>query len=91
MQSFRSGDQLNPSELPSEISETRSRLISLVIPAYNEASILAQNLEHIAAYLQQNRDHLRWEIVIVNDGSRDDTGRIAADFARQRSDVTVVH
>ncbi|HEY9826929.1 MAG TPA: glycosyltransferase family 2 protein [Stenomitos sp.] len=66
-------------------------LISLVIPAYNEASILEENLTLIDAYTHQYKDKFSWEFVIINDGSRDETGRIAAQFAKQRPNVVVVH
>jgi glycosyltransferase involved in cell wall biosynthesis len=74
-----------------ENGESRSPLISLVIPAYNEAAILQENLGHIYGHVLQNAEKFRWELVIVNDGSKDETGRIAADFARDKSNVLIVH
>jgi glycosyltransferase involved in cell wall biosynthesis len=66
-------------------------LISLVIPAYNEASILTENLRHLAQYTQQRSSELHWEFVIVNDGSQDETGVIAAEFAQKVANVVIVH
>jgi glycosyltransferase involved in cell wall biosynthesis len=88
-----------PSELVPEIDELRfsegdalrSPLISLVIPAYNEAAILQENLGHLYEHMIHTAQNIRWEFVIVNDGSRDDTGRIAADFARDKANVVIVH
>jgi glycosyltransferase involved in cell wall biosynthesis len=80
-----------PSRSILETKEPRSPLISLVIPAYNEAAILQENLGHIYEHVLQNAEKFRWELVIVNDGSKDETGRIAADFARDKPNVLIVH
>lgn len=50
--------------------------LSVVIPSYNEAARLRRLLPHI-------RDHLRdraHEIIVVNDGSQDDTAAVARGF-----------
>ena len=48
--------------------------LSVVIPAYNEGTRLPATLERIRAYLAQRGSH---EIVIVDDGSSDDTAEVA--------------
>lgn len=58
-------------------------LISVIIPAYNGAAFLAEAIESIH---QQNYDPL--EIIIVDDGSTDDTPQIAASF---QNDVRYIH
>jgi len=55
---------------------------SVVIPAYNEAEGLKNLLERMV----RDGYHKQFEIIIVNDGSTDDTGSIAASFP-----VKVVH
>jgi dolichyl-phosphate beta-glucosyltransferase len=45
--------------------------LSVVVPAYNEKGRIAATLQSIAAYLTPQP--YRWEILVVNDGSRDDT------------------
>jgi glycosyltransferase involved in cell wall biosynthesis len=66
-------------------------LVSLVVPAYNEAAILEANLARLCEYMATLQNEYRWEIVIVNDGSRDDTGNIAEGFAHGRDNVRVYH
>jgi glycosyltransferase involved in cell wall biosynthesis len=83
--------EIEPLRLTLESEEPRSPLISLVIPAYNEAAILQENLGHIYNHILQNSQKFRWELVIVNDGSKDETGQIAADFARHKPNVVIVH
>jgi glycosyltransferase involved in cell wall biosynthesis len=67
------------------------RLISVVAPAYNESSILQDNLSQLCEYLHTLENQYDWELVVVNDGSRDDTGYLAERFAETESRVRVVH
>ncbi len=55
---------------------TGPALLSIVIPAYNEAASLAGTLDMIAGHLAGQG--ARYELVVVDDGSRDETARIAA-------------
>lgn len=50
--------------------------LSVVIPAYNEAERLKRHIPHIKKHLQ-GRTH---EIIVVNDGSKDETSAIARGF-----------
>ncbi len=76
--------------LPSSASDPAQLLVSLVIPAYNEADILRENLGQLYDYTLHSSLTVQWEFVIVNDGSRDATGQIAADFARHKPNVVIV-
>jgi dolichyl-phosphate beta-glucosyltransferase len=51
--------------------------LSIVIPAYNEEHRLPPTLDRVYAYLQTQP--LRWEIVVVDDGSRDRTCAVVED------------
>ncbi len=66
-------------------------LVSVVLPAYNEGAILEANFRTLSEYLKTLEDRYRFELVVVNDGSADDTGRIAERAAAGRSDVHVLH
>ncbi len=63
--------------------------LSLVLPAYNEAENLAYVVEQATATLNSHFDH--HEIIIVNDGSKDDTGAIANDLSSAFPEARVVH
>ncbi len=69
----------------------RRSFISVVAPAYNEAAILEQNLGILYQYLEQLEQEYRWEIILVNDGSKDNTGEIADSFAQTHANVRVIH
>ena len=49
--------------------------LSVVIPAFNEGSRLAPTLQAVLQYLK--RTESSWELLVVDDGSRDDTAAVA--------------
>ena len=61
-------------------------LISIVIPAYNIQDYLGPTLDSILAQTYE-----KLEIIVVNDGSKDNTGNIADAYATKDSRVRVIH
>lgn len=53
--------------------------LSLIIPAYNEGNRLGDTLRAVTSYLQQQS--YSWEVLIVDDGSTDETLTLAQAFA----------
>jgi glycosyltransferase involved in cell wall biosynthesis len=84
------GERPNPSSQAPEGDRTRP-LVSVVIPVYNESEIITPNLTAVCEYLDRLEEMYRWEMVIVNDGSTDDTGLLAEAFAEQRANILVLH
>jgi glycosyltransferase involved in cell wall biosynthesis len=74
---FRSGEQDRP-------------LVSILMPAFNEGPLLAQSLSRVHAALCEATERYRGEIVVVDDGSRDDTWEIVSGFARSHRGVRPV-
>lgn len=71
-------------------SEKPLPLVSVVIPAYNEALLIMSSLTEIHAYLKGLADRYRFELIIVDDGSTDETGAICEAFAATRPEVRVL-
>ncbi len=84
---------LNLPDIDSGSRKHRRTLISVLAPAYNEATILQDHLTLLCDHLQGLEAQYEWEVVVVNDGSRDETGILADDFARSHPSqrVRVVH
>ena len=51
-----------------------SSLYSIILPAFNEAARIGPSLEKALAFVREQ--HWNVEIIVVNDGSRDDTAEI---------------
>jgi glycosyltransferase involved in cell wall biosynthesis len=78
-------------EKSDQLFEQHRPLVSLVAPAYNEALIIEKNLAVLCSYMESLEFQYRWELIIVNDGSRDKTGDLAEIFAQGRGNVYVIH
>lgn len=52
--------------------------ISVVVPSYNKRSILLRNLDALET---QSLDSRMYEVIVVDDGSTDDTKQVAADMS----------
>lgn len=71
---------------PPSPAVTRPRL-SVVIPAYNEASRIERTLDRTVEFLNGRGE--TWEIVVADDGSRDDTAVIVGRYSRSHGDAAV--
>ena len=68
---------------------SKSISLSVVVPALNEERNLKRTIEGLVQALQAKVAD--WEIVLVNDGSLDNTGDLAIELARYEPRITVVH
>jgi glycosyltransferase involved in cell wall biosynthesis len=76
---------------PDVVPPTDRPFLSVVVPAYNEALILMQSLTTLYEHMEGLTADYDWEIIVVDDGSTDETGPIADAFAAQRPEVRVLH
>lgn len=64
----------------------RRDVVSVIIPAYNSAEFLEENVQSIS-----NQSYAKLEIVIVNDGSTDETGDIIEKMRAKDSRIVAIH
>jgi len=59
-------------------------LIEFCVPVYNEEKILQNNILELLEYLEQQNFSFAWRIVIINNGSTDNTGKICNEFRHEK-------
>ena len=63
--------------------EKESPLVSVIIPVYNAHNSIAKTLQSVI-----NQTYTNLEIVVVNDGSTDESGKILKNL--EREDVRII-
>lgn len=76
---------------PAAPDEAWRPLVTIVVPAYNEAELITVNLTALCEQMQALEEMYRWDLIVVNDGSTDATGALADSFADSRDNMTVLH
>lgn len=61
-------------------------MISIIVPIYNSANYLVQCIDSII-----RQSYTDWELILVDDGSKDQSGRICDEYAKQDHRITVIH
>ena len=62
--------------------------VSVIIPVYNEERVLPRLFERLYGALDASGE--RYEVIFVNDGSRDASAKLLADQYRARPDVNAI-
>ena len=62
--------------------------LSVVLPAYNEEAVIAETIAGVLAYGRKRG--ISFEIIVVNDGSRDRTAAIVEDLQSAHAEVCLV-
>ena len=61
--------------------------LSLIVPVFNEEHIIERNLDIFYKYLNASEIVKSFEILVINDGSSDDTWRILQDLREKISNL----
>jgi glycosyltransferase involved in cell wall biosynthesis len=63
---------------------------SIVIPAYNEGARLGATLEKVLGFVRTQGWNAQAEVIVVNDGSRDNTAALVREFAEREPMLRLV-
>jgi glycosyltransferase involved in cell wall biosynthesis len=66
-------------------------LITVITPAFNEESIIYENLSSIYDYMDSLNSQYEFELIVINDGSTDKTGELIEQFAKAHPKTKVIH
>lgn len=66
--------------------KTVEPLVTIIVPVYNTQEYLTRCLDSIV-----NQSYRHFELLLIDDGSRDDSGRICDDYAAKDSRIKVFH
>ena len=75
--------QINTDELRQQYIDD---LVSIITPAYNAAAYIAETIESVLAQTYQN-----WEMLIVNDCSKDNTAEIVQSYAVKDKRIKLIN
>jgi glycosyltransferase involved in cell wall biosynthesis len=65
--------------------------VDIVVPAYNEAPHLAKNIELVYKTLKRIKPSFDWQILIGENGSKDNTYEVAKQLAKKYGEVKAYH
>lgn len=63
--------------------------VSIVVPAYNEEKNIKTTIENVLEAVGSER--VDFEIIVVDDGSKDNTGMLAEKLAKRNPKIRVIH
>jgi len=64
----------------------QENLVSIITPMYNASRFVAQTIESVLA-----QTYPRWEMIVVNDGSKDNCAEIVEEYAKKDERIKLIH
>ncbi len=65
--------------------------VTVIIPAYNEEAIIEENIRKVIKALEETASRYDWELLLIDDGSKDNTGRIMDGIASSNVNIKAIH
>ena len=72
-------------------NDAKVKKITIVVPAYNEGIIIEDTVYKVTQFLENLSDKYPWELILVDDGSKDNTGMIMDQLALTNDKMRVYH
>ena len=67
------------------LSDYNSR-VSIIMPAFNAANTIEKSIESVL-----NQFYKDWELIVINDGSTDNTREIVKRFIKKEKRIRLIH
>lgn len=67
------------------------KLLQVVIPVYNEEDVLQESVEKLRNFLKEYMSKYKWQVVVADNASTDNTLSIAKKLKKKYSDVDFIH
>src|SRR3954454_11243553 len=74
---------------PTGLLDPRDFTYSVVVPVFNSARVVGETIDRIVGVFEEAG--LRYEVILVNDGSRDKSWQIISDRARSRPHIVALN
>jgi glycosyltransferase involved in cell wall biosynthesis len=78
------------SEVTGSREQSRKPMLSIVLPAYNEEALIGESLKLVREHLETIEGKYTWEVLVVDDGSKDSTSTIVGEFAEAEPRVRLL-
>lgn len=72
--------------IESKTTQKNMPLVSIIVPVYNSESLLPRCVESL-----RNNSYDNIEIILIDDGSNDKSGKLCDNFAELDSRISVIH
>ena len=63
-----------------------NELVSIIVPVYNVEKYIDRCINSII-----DQDYANWELILIDDGSTDNSGKRCDQYASERSNIYVIH
>ncbi|MFT6073678.1 MAG: glycosyltransferase involved in cell wall biosynthesis [Yoonia sp.] len=73
------------------VGDTAASSVTLIVPVYNEVESVLGFLDTLSPVIEKMRTQVRFDILFVNDGSRDGTERAIMAAADNRDDIALLN
>lgn len=71
-------------------STSKLSKISLIVSAYNEATLICCTMERLIGYMNSNFVDREWEMILIDDGSTDNTFELMEQTAQGQSNIRII-